>query len=133
MDELDVIDLLVAVDKSMVQRDRTGRDRFMMLETLRQFGEERLHATGEAAAARNRHSRFFRNLAVDLDPGTFGPDEAAVWARFDAEWDNLRVPVSYARDGATSKPRPTWYWPATTTGSWPCATKSATGSRALGR
>jgi predicted ATPase/class 3 adenylate cyclase len=98
VDEPDVLDLLVAlVDKSMVQRDRTGKDRFVMLETLRQFGEEQLHGTGEAAAFRDRHFHYFRRVAADLDRGMFGPDEPEVWGRFDAEWDNLRMAVAHAR------------------------------------
>ena len=60
VDELDVVDLVVAlVDKSMVQRDRTSTDRFTLLETLRQFGEDQLHARGETVEYRDRHARYF--------------------------------------------------------------------------
>ena len=86
------------VDKSMVQRDaRQGP--FLLLETLRQFGEEQLHATGEAAAA-DRHSRF-SGAWQDLDRGT-SPRRSEAWARFDAEWDNLPGRLD-ACDTATSK------------------------------
>ncbi len=97
VDELDVLDLLVAlVDKSMVQHDK-ARDRFVMLETLRQFGEEQLQTRNEATTYRDRHASFYRDLAIELDRRAFGPAEADVWARFEAEWDNLRVAFTHLR------------------------------------
>ena len=55
--EHDVLELLaLLVDKSMVQRDRGSEERFTLLETLRQFAEERLDAVGEARLWRERHA-----------------------------------------------------------------------------
>ena len=57
VDPLDVGDLLAAlVDKSMVVADRHGTHaRYRLLETLRQYGEERLAEGGELDALRDRH------------------------------------------------------------------------------
>jgi predicted ATPase len=96
VDEFDVIDLVVAlVDKSMVQRDRSSADRFMLLETLRQFGEDQLHTKGITGEYRDRHARFFSELAVNEDARIFGPTEIEAWAVLDAEWDNLRTAFSH--------------------------------------
>src|SRR5207342_2386574 len=59
-DEFAVLDLLDAlVRKSLLVADRsTGRTRFSMLETIRQFAEERLVAAGAAGATRAEHARY---------------------------------------------------------------------------
>ncbi|MDT7765368.1 MAG: hypothetical protein QOC63_4788, partial [Mycobacterium sp.] len=53
---LDVLDALVR--KSLMVADHSsGRTRYSMLETIRQFAEEQLAATGEATEARTAHAR----------------------------------------------------------------------------
>ena len=67
----DVLDLLAAlVDKSMVQRDRGSDDRFMLLETLRQFAEEQLDAESETVRWRERHAVYFAELVAENDRGS---------------------------------------------------------------
>jgi predicted ATPase len=60
-DDLATLDLLDAlVRKSLLVADRlSGRTRFSMLETIRQFAEEQLVAGGEASEIRAAHSRYF--------------------------------------------------------------------------
>src|SRR5271163_481637 len=55
---LDLLDALVR--KSLLVADRSsGRTRFSMLETIRQFAEDQLVAGGEASQIRAAHSRYF--------------------------------------------------------------------------
>ena len=55
---LDVLDALVR--KSLMVADHSsGRTRYSMLETIRQFAEEQLAAHGQAAEARTAHARYF--------------------------------------------------------------------------
>src|SRR6202021_1059808 len=55
---LDLLDALVR--KSLLVADRSsGRTRFSMLETIRQFAEEQLGAGGAATEVRAAHSRDF--------------------------------------------------------------------------
>ena len=97
VDEYDVIDLVSSlVDKSMVQRDLSHRDRFVMLETLRQFGEEELNANDEAAGLRFRHADYFRDLAVGQHERSHGPGEQQAWKVIDLEWENLRGAYNHA-------------------------------------
>ncbi|MGB9305094.1 MAG: adenylate/guanylate cyclase domain-containing protein, partial [Mycobacterium sp.] len=60
-DEFATLDLLDAlVRKSLLVADRSsGSTRFSMLETIRQFAEEQLVASGEASEIRAAHSRYF--------------------------------------------------------------------------
>jgi hypothetical protein len=79
------------VDKSMVQRDRSSDDRFVLLETLRQFGAEQLDARGDTGRYWNRHTHYFTDLVAENDRRIFGPAEPEVWVSFDIEWDNIRA------------------------------------------
>ena len=67
-DDFAVLDLLDAlVRKSLLVADRTsGRTRFSMLETIRQFAEEQLVARGEASEIRAAHSRYFAGREADI-------------------------------------------------------------------
>lgn len=66
---------------------------FRLLETIRQYGVERLSLAGELDDARARHLRWCRRQAAEL-VGT-GPD----WrVRFDAVADDLRAAQSWASD-----------------------------------
>ena len=59
IDPDDVVDLLAQlVDKSLLQQHAgAGGARFRMLETIREYGVERLSARGETAARRAAHVR----------------------------------------------------------------------------
>jgi predicted ATPase/class 3 adenylate cyclase len=62
---LDLLDALVR--KSLLVADRSsGRTRFSMLETIRQFAEEQLVAGGEASEIRAAHSRYFAGREADV-------------------------------------------------------------------
>jgi predicted ATPase len=92
-DEVDVaivLDGLVA--RSMVDADpaRT-RTRYSLLETMRQFGEDRLLALGDTEARRARHARYFLELAEDARERLSSPQAGEAMTVFGDEWDNLRV------------------------------------------
>ena len=62
MDGLDAL-----VRKSLLVADRSsGRTRFAMLETIRQFAEEQLVGTGEADATRTAHAGYFAGREADV-------------------------------------------------------------------
>ncbi len=86
----DVLDLLARlVEKSLVMLD-AGGERYRMLETVRQYAEERLAAAeDEMRAARSRHLGYCVALAETARPMLYGPDQAAWLRRLDAERENL--------------------------------------------
>jgi len=65
LDEIEMLDVLDSlVRKSLVNVDRTSAElRYSMLETIRQFAEERLADTGEGETVRDRHALFFADQA----------------------------------------------------------------------
>ena len=98
LDPLDVGDLLAAlVDKSMVVADRHGpRTRYRLLETLRQYGEERLAEDGELAALRDRHLDHYVATARRASRQAEGTGYADGMNTLEAEWDNFRAALQWA-------------------------------------
>jgi predicted ATPase len=94
----EVVDVLAGlVDKSMLIADTSQHPtRYRLLETLRQYGEEQLDAGGETAAFRERHLRYYTELAERTGMDYIGANQVQAAHRFDVEWDNLRAAHHWA-------------------------------------
>jgi predicted ATPase/transcriptional regulator with XRE-family HTH domain len=81
------------VRKSLVVADGEtgGVERYHLLETLRQYGRERLVTLGEDASSQQRHAAYYLRLAEEARPHLFQPEQLVYLARLDHEWDNVRV------------------------------------------
>ena len=99
-DDFAVLDLLDAlVRKSLLVADRSsGRTRFSMLETIRQFAEEQLVARGEASKIRAAHSRYFAGREADILALLDSPRPREAYDRFTVELANLRTAFRWAAD-----------------------------------
>jgi non-specific serine/threonine protein kinase len=99
-DEFEVLDILTRlVDKSLVLVEQTGgtEARYSMLETVRQYGQERLIEAGEADLVRDRHLAEFMALAEGYYANKFVAEE--LWnTRLTSELDNLRAALAFVRD-----------------------------------
>ncbi len=84
------------VDRSLVVVTPAETTRYGMLETIRQYANDRLVASGEAAARRTRHLAWFRRLAADASTGIAGPDMATWLGRVEVDLDNLRTALDWA-------------------------------------
>jgi len=95
------------VDESLL-RQIAGPDdepRFAMLETIREYGLERLDVSGEEGALRSRHAEYFVGLSEALRAGIDGPDQVRIIARLEADQDNIRAAIAWAierTDAATA-------------------------------
>lgn len=84
-------------DKSMVLAEPgAGASRFRMLETLRQYGAERLAASGERDAVAARHLTWAVALAGEAEAHLEGPGQTDWLRRLDVEHDNLRTALRSA-------------------------------------
>ncbi|HEX9776187.1 MAG TPA: adenylate/guanylate cyclase domain-containing protein [Actinomycetota bacterium] len=99
IDAFDVPDLVESLaEKSMVvvEEDASGMTRFSTLETLRQFGEEKLVERGEANEVGRRHAVHYADLAERSYASMWGPDELRWVLTLEAEFDNFRAANAWA-------------------------------------
>jgi len=103
VDPDEVLDVMSSlVDKSMVNVERDQRTmRYRLLETLRQFAEQRLTDRGEIRTLRDLHLNHYLRVADDARPLEMGPSQLQADAIFEREWDNIRSAVAWA--GATGQ------------------------------
>lgn len=101
IESVDVLDLLAQlVFKSLVLMDEhNGEVRYRFLETVRQYGFERLMESGESDASRRRHRNFFLKLAEQAEPELTGTTQVMWLGRLEAEHDNLRTVLESSVEG----------------------------------
>ena len=97
-DEYAVLDLLDAlVRKSLLVAERSsGRTRFSMLETIRQFAEEQLTTGGSATEVRTAHARHFAGREADILALWDSPRQRDAYAWVSVEMANLRTAFRWA-------------------------------------
>ncbi len=102
----DVLDLLTAlVNKSLAQmEERNGRARYRLLETVRQYGQQHVTASGEAELVRERHRDWYVRLAEEAEPALRGAAQIAWLERLEAERDNLRAVLDRRRGAEVELP-----------------------------
>ena len=89
VDGRDVLELLTGlVDKSLVAVELDG-GRYRLLETIRNYANEKLEAAEEESAVRERHLDFYLAFAEAAESQKTGPDQPAWQARLDLEQENL--------------------------------------------
>ncbi len=94
---LDHIDQLV--DKSLiVAAHHGGQTRFRMLEPIRQYGQERLAAAGEADAVYEAHARHYAGYVAEVAPGLRSREQRRANDELLAEWDNIRLALATLQD-----------------------------------
>jgi predicted ATPase/DNA-binding SARP family transcriptional activator len=91
---LDVLSRLV--DKSLVTGPGAGGEaRFTQLQTLWQYGRDRLEDSGETDAMRARHAAYYRQMATEAHDGLRGAT-GPVWRdRLTSELANLRAALNW--------------------------------------
>jgi predicted ATPase/class 3 adenylate cyclase len=100
LDEYAILEVLDAlVRKSLLIADRSsGRTRFSMLETIRQFAEEQLVAGGAATEVRAAHSRYFAGREAEILALWDSPRQREAYTWLSVELANLRAAFRWAAD-----------------------------------
>lgn len=93
-----VLDLLTQlINKSLVvTQEEFGKIRYRMLETIRQYANEKLVELGESDSLRDRHLRYFLNLAETAEPHLIRPEQLEWLPLLDADYENLRVALEWS-------------------------------------
>ncbi len=99
--DLDVLGgVSTLIDSSLLLRadgrgSGEGKRRFWMLETVREYAQEKLEESGEAGELRRRDAQFYLTLAEETEPQLRGPRQLEWLERLRAEDDNLRTALSW--------------------------------------
>ena len=96
----EVMDLVAGlVARSLVvAEDSDGGTRYRLLETIRQYGEERLADCGETADTVNRHAHFYAGVLARTAANFYGPEQLVLARQLDIERSNIRVALNNAID-----------------------------------
>jgi predicted ATPase/class 3 adenylate cyclase len=98
--EAEVLQLMASlVDKSLLRQESPGGEpRFEQLETLREYGLERLEDGGTLGAMHRSHAAHFLELAEQADPLLEGPKQALWLERLDHDYGNMRAALEWLTD-----------------------------------
>ncbi|MEO6457502.1 MAG: tetratricopeptide repeat protein [Chloroflexia bacterium] len=106
------------VDKSLlVMEERGGEAHYRLLETIRQYVEEKLESAGETSGLRRRHFDYYLRLAEESEDELL-TDKQALWlARLEEQHDNLRAALAWSKSEAPKDEVElrlagalTWFW-----------------------
>ena len=112
----DVLDLTSDLVERSLAVAREGR--FRLLETIRQYADERLVESAEAEVLREGHARWFLTFAEAAEAALRGPGQADWLARLRAEDGNLQHALAWCRGRGADQPdlglrlagALGWYW-----------------------
>ncbi|MFF0634363.1 LuxR C-terminal-related transcriptional regulator [Nocardia sp. NPDC004151] len=99
---LDVLSSLV--DKSVVIREEPeGAVRFRMLDTVREYGQDKLREAGADEEFRRRHRDWYRQLVLDAEDDWISDRQCDWMARLDREQGNIRAALEFCMSDPTEQ------------------------------
>jgi predicted ATPase/class 3 adenylate cyclase len=98
IDEWEILDLLTElVDKSLVVAAEQGEEvRYRLLETIRQYGQEKRAGSGEEQGLRGRHRDWFLGLAEQAAREWESAAQEQWLERLEREHDNVRAALGWS-------------------------------------
>ncbi len=93
----DVFDLITAlVDKSILARSGHGfTARYELLDTIREYGRDKLREAGEETRLRRRHRDWYKGLAARMEAEWFGPNQIEIFTHLRLEHANMRAALDF--------------------------------------
>ena len=101
--DVDLLDGLTSlVDKSLLRQHGAEEPRFLMLETLREYAQEKLEEQGDRETVQEAHAHYFLRLAEEAEPELTAADQHRWMERLVIEYDNLRAALGWFAATASS-------------------------------
>ena len=95
----EMLDLLSQlVQKSLVVSEQSGKSRYRLLETIREYALAKLRDAGETDLLCARHLDYFLKFAEEIAPNFREPSESAWLDVLQMEHDNLRAAFGWAKE-----------------------------------
>jgi predicted ATPase/DNA-binding SARP family transcriptional activator len=106
MDDVEVLDILTAlVEKSLVNADTaTDTERYHILESTRQYLDERLEECGERASMLRLHAEYYRTFAERADREFHLTPQSPWFRNVAGEYENLREALLWSLAGRNDAP-----------------------------
>src|SRR5579871_3168636 len=103
--DFEVMDLLASlIDKSLViAQEQGGKSRYRLLETIREYGKQKLKETQEEKRWRDRHLEHFLALAEEAESQLRGAEQAQSLERLQEEHENLRTALKWSQQDKDSQ------------------------------
>jgi predicted ATPase len=85
------------IDKSLLRYEPSAAEepRYVVLETVREYGMEQLSALGEKLSIQERHARYYADLAERAAPRFLTAEQIEWLARMEDDLDNLRAALQW--------------------------------------
>ena len=103
---LDVLDGMASVvDRSLMQQveQSEGESRFVMLETMREYGLEKLAASGEDSPTRRAHAAYFLVLAEEVASDRAAAEQEELLDRCEIEHNNFRAALEWLTENGDAE------------------------------
>jgi predicted ATPase/DNA-binding CsgD family transcriptional regulator/DNA-binding XRE family transcriptional regulator len=86
------------LDKHLLSQEKPQRQepRLRMLETIREYGLERLTSCNELEQTRQAHAEYYLRLVEEEEPAFVGPQQVIWFEQLEREYDNLRGVMQWA-------------------------------------
>jgi len=100
------LDLLrILADHSLVRHESLSNEesRYWLLETIREFGLDRLAAIGGEHLAREAHAAYYQGLSIEAEPELKRRDQVRWLNRLESEHNNLREATAWLIDRGAAK------------------------------
>ncbi len=94
---LDLVTGLVA-RSLVVAEDRVLGTRYRLLETIRQYGEQRLADCQETETMLTQHAHYYADLSAYSAEKSYGPEQSTWTRQINIERDNIRAALAFAID-----------------------------------
>ena len=90
------LDLLTQlINKSLVVVEEGKETRYRLLETIRQYARDKLLESGEGGELRNKHLRYFLDLAETAEPELHSFESLQWTVKLQTEYDNIRAALEW--------------------------------------
>jgi non-specific serine/threonine protein kinase len=118
LEVFEVLDSLTSlVNKSLVQIDPNKTNiepHYYLLETIRQYGLQKLESSGERQAIQERHLAYYSKQSAELTQKLVNQSQGYALQQLDLELNNIRVAIDYGLKGerleAVAKLCFNYYW-----------------------
>jgi len=90
----EIMEIMYNLNEKSVVIFNEEKDRYRMLETIRQYGEEKLKETHEEEIFENKHFEYFKNFVLKTEPKMFGAEMQKNMEKISQDYGNIETALN---------------------------------------